>query len=154
MEDRMKAFLFWFLIMGGLIGLTGRLFGLLKISFRSASETLVLSMGIGLGAAAYAVFFIGSAGYLRPMIFIVGILFIFALGLKPLWILTNRVIKSSMETVRMAGSGTRALIVLITAVWGLSLSGALAPAIGQDELCYHLMQPKNYVRAGSIYEVP
>ena len=33
-------------------------------------------------------------------------------------------------------------------------AGALAPAIGQDELCYHLMQPKNYVRAGAVYEVP
>src|SRR3989338_4813074 len=30
----------------------------------------------------------------------------------------------------------------------------LTLSIGQDELCYHLMQPKNYVRAHAVYEVP
>ncbi len=150
----MKAVLLWFLIMGGLIGLTGRLFGLLRISFKSALETLVLSVGVGLGAAAYAVFFIGSAGTLRPTIFLAGALFIFGLGLKSFWALTNRVIEGFVETIRRAGFGTSALVMLIAAVWGLSLVGALAPAIGQDELCYHLMQPKNYVRAQAVYEVP
>lgn len=150
----MKAVLLWFLIMVGLIGFAGRLFGFLRISFKNASENLILSVGIGLGVAAYAVFFIGSAGYLKPRVFLAGSLFILGLGLRPLWVLTTRVIEGGMETIRRTGSATRALLLLTAVVWGLSLSGALAPAIGQDELCYHLMQPKNYVRAGAVYEVP
>ncbi len=124
-----------------------------RMEFGSAGERLVFSSALGLGLFAYLIFLLGlfKALYATPVLVSVVLLFMFFIrglakevyssfsGLHP------GQLKFFPDTLYILA----AAVVLI-----FSLAGALAPPVGQDELCYHLMQPKNYVNAHAVYEVP
>ncbi len=150
----MKALFFWIFILAGLTGTFSRVLGLLQLSFESCLEEAILSVGLGFGALAYTVFLVGSMGFLTQPVFAVVVAGIFILGMSPFQRVALGVFGEAVLFWKESRLWDRALILLMVAVFGLSLCGALAPAIGQDELCYHLMQPKNYVHAHAIYEVP
>ena len=149
----MKALFFWIFILVGLAGTARRVLNIFKLSFQSGLEECVLSVGLGLGAMSYLVFLVGSLGFLYAQVFVAILAGLFLVGMEPCRRMVPAASKEALSFWKESPFWNRALIILIFLVFGFSLCGSLAPAIGQDELCYHLMQPKNYVRAHAVYEV-
>ena len=150
----MKALILWAALLIGTTGTTKRFFGFLAPLKRSAADSWALLPGLGLGLLGYTVFIVGSAGFLNRQIFIGITAVLLAFGTRPFFGMAQNLFAAAGRFWRGSGFWDQSLFVLIFVVFGLTLCGALAPAIGQDELCYHLMQPKNYVRAHVVYEVP
>ena len=125
-----------------------------KSRFDSALEKLVFATALGLGYVAYLIFLLGSLALLKKNVLgawlvISGIIFI-----KPVFMLAKDAALEVRSDWRQSGAWGVVMAFVCAMVFFFALSGALAPATGQDELCYHLTQPKNYVREGRVYEVP
>lgn len=118
--------------------------------FMGRVEEFATSSALGLGAGATAILGIGSFGLSRP-VFAVSAAVLAVVGIPALALRLRRPGGPGLD--RLDGF-ERTVAVFVAIAAGLSLAAALAPATGQDELCYHLMQPKNYVRDGRIHEVP
>ena len=150
----MKAVFLWIFLMAGVAGTAKRAADFFKIPLKGSLEKMTLSLGLGLGFLAYVVFILGSLGLLyRPLFLCLGAVF-FITGFYPFREMGTGVWMGIRRLWGKSNGYERGLMLLIFAVSGLALCGALAPAIGQDELCYHLRQPKNYVHAHTVYEVP
>lgn len=130
------------------IGMGRKILNTLHCDWADNTEALVFSTALGFGLLAYLVFGLGSLGLLKSWVFVWVIGVIFALTCRD-WssVFPGVFVLPSSNLRKMIG-----FFCVLAAIF--SLMGALAPATGQDELCYHLMQPANYVRAGRIYEVP
>lgn len=118
------------------------------------AEALIFGSALGLGVLSYAVLIFGGAGWLNRPFFVLVLLIGLAAGVYELYGRARGTAVLVMQGLRSTGPLERALVAAVGAVSFLALCGALAPAIGQDELCYHLAQPRNYVREGAVYEVP
>ncbi len=145
---------FIILVLISVTGLAQIAFKLAHIPFKNSFERLIFACSLGLGGLSYLVFAIGSMGILERRTWIIAFIIIGTLMLKPV---LNAIISMPLgwlKEIRGLGiAGIVLSIAIITAIF-FGFIGALAPAIGQDELCYHLAQPKNYIREGQIYEVP
>ena len=121
--------------------------------FESSAEKLVFSSALGLGVTSYLIFIIGffKALYATPILLAIFVGLI--LSARPLADLFSEISNEFKKfKLRLFPDGVYALIA--AAILILTLAGTLAPPIGQDELCYHLAQPKNFVLAHAVYEVP
>ena len=147
MSDLLAGIMIWAASTGAML----KIFKIAKMEFHDAHEALTFSSGFGLAILAYLVFLLGSAHLLHS-----GPVAAFLLVMMALFVKTTVV-----EAVPLFKKGCYApafpevlyFSALVLAA-GFSLAGALAPATGQDELCYHLAQPKNYLRGHAIFEVP
>ena len=117
-------------------------------------EEAALSAGFGFGTVALLVFILGFFKFLYPAVFVALIAGILLLFLRFSRQILRKLGGEMAAGFRGAGFLAKFALCLAVAAALLSLCGVLAPPTGQDELCYHLTQPKNYVRAHAIYEVP
>ncbi len=145
---------FWALLTIGSTGAAAWLFDRAGVRFRDEIEKLAFSAAAGLGLLAYGTFAAGSAGFLRRETLALMAVVLFAFSARNFAALASTISARAGTSLR-AVSGFRLFLLIACAVAVFfAVAGALAPPVGQDELCYHLMQPKNYVREGRIYEVP
>ncbi len=150
----MVSVFLWGVILIASTGATLRIFRLLRVRFACVTEELVFSAAAGLGFLSYLVFFFGSFGWLyKPLwLSLIAVLFLYF----------QKVFIPVFKTAAAELSGGFQLLefwekiplAFFLVVFFCSLSGALAPATGHDELCYHLYHPKLYVQAHRIYEIP
>ncbi len=140
-------------VVAGILGTGLRITDRWKIG-ASRLERWVWTLALGLAALAYVVLAVGSAGWLRKEVFLIGLVLLLSVGLRRL----AGEFKAGAAAASSAWGGAswfeRSLVIPASTCLFFSLAAALAPAVGQDELCYHLVQPQNYVRAGEIYAVP
>ncbi len=119
------------------------------LEFADSHEALTFASGLGLGLLAYAIFALGALKLLAPLPVAALLFFLFVFSFRTLAACLTAVFKNAKPAGYSWLYLVPALVVLV-----MSLAGTLAQPIGQDELCYHLVQPKNYLRAHAIYEVP
>jgi hypothetical protein len=123
--------------------------------FLSLIEETVLSIGIGLGFCSYAVFILGTLGFLSPIILYLLIGLGLVLNIGEIGPILKKEIK--VETKK---EGERAsifqwvirVIVILSFVLGFFL--ALSPPKFYDVLDYHLGVPHQYILAGKIGYLP
>lgn len=112
------------------------------------SETLALSLGLGAGTLASALFLLGLTGLLKPLP-IAGILiaaaFYAAPSLARLWSRRRGLV---LDSVSWVSAG----LILYSLCSATIL--ALAPPTDADVMAYHLVLPKLYVQTGRIGELP
>ncbi len=152
MPDLLVGSLFWAAAWGAGLLVLRRL---VPSGFATEGERAVFASALGLGIVAYAVLIAGSAGFLfRPVLATVLMVFL-ALSRRE-WMANARGLWAEKSAAFRAVGTPLAVFAVLTggAAVLLALAGALAPATGQDELCYHLTQPKNFVREHRIYAVP
>lgn len=130
-----------------------RILKFFRMEFGSAGERLVFSSAMGLGLFAYLIFLLGifKALYATPILVSVVLLFMFFIRGLAKEVSSGF---SEFHPGRLKFFPDALYILAAAVVLIFSLAGALAPPVGQDELCYHLMQPKNYVNAHAVYVVP
>ena len=112
-------------------------------------ETLVFSIGLGLGVLAYAILLLGSVGFAYPAA-AYGLLAL-ALGVslpqaRRLLRWAKAVLCSLPEQWRALSWSERGLLGFLFLMAGLNLVGALAPPTGTDDMNYHLTLPKIYAQ--------
>lgn len=126
----------------------------LGVRYADDPEAVVFGSALGLGVLSYAVLAFGSIGLLDRAFF-AGVLVIgLVIGGQDLLTRGVGAWRAAWNGIRSLRPFERLILGAVAVVSFLSLCGALAPAIGQDELCYHLAQPRNYVRHGAVYDVP
>ena len=153
-EALMKALFLLAFLLTAILGSAGFVLNFFKIQTKNSLERLVFSLGLGLGLTAYWVYVLGSVGLLEKKIFIGFFMVLFLFGYKPFLAEAGKVIGDIKAGWQSISFWEKSLLGIVAAVSLLVLCGALAPAIGQDELCYHLTLPKNYIRAHMVYAVP
>lgn len=150
----MTDLLIWLFILVSYGAAAARLSRILGLKFADDGEEIVICLALGLGIAGYAVFIIGSMGYLfRPAMLAVSAAFLF-LGGGSFTALAGRFAAKAWRSLRGARDPlifVLGFLILTAAVF--SVFGALAPATGQDELSYHLTHPKWYVENHRVYEI-
>ncbi len=150
----MMSLMYWILCLFAGVSAGVWMIDRLKIEINSGAEKIVLAMALGHGLLAYSIFIFGSLGLLKRPIMVTFIVVVSLIFNRSLILFFRNWMGDAIKDVSALGLFQKILISIAVIVALFSLAGALAPAVGQDELCYHLMQPKNYVRAGAIYEVP
>ena len=131
----------------------------LGLGQRLSLETLILSLGLGLGGLAYLVLACGFLGLLQPTALAL-VFAALAIGLRaelaelakalPVWgraLLAERRLLQRDWILRLAVPMAE-LTVLILAV------RALAPPIAYDAIVYHLAGPREFLRLGRLAPVP
>lgn len=129
--------LFWICLLGG--GLGYRCLSWLKLEALSTAETVVLSLGLGLGGLGLVTFGLGVAGWLYQWVFLM-----LSLGLSvmlwPSWQ------KLYHHRPQFQGSWPSKVIMLYLGLMGsLTLLMALLPPTDWDGLLYHLNAPKLFI---------
>ena len=121
----------------------------------TVTEKFIFSLGIGFGVAAYLVFLAGQINILYAGVFIPVILAVCLLSCRRLPGGLCRV-ASFVKGFRITSLSLfeKMLIMLLFGVFAFSLAGALAPAIGNDSLAYHLYHPRIFIETHSIAHIP
>ena len=145
-------FIFIFIFIG-IIGI-GR-FGLKTagLTFTDTLEEFVFSSALGLGLLAYIVFVLGSCKLLYKPVFIIYLALIFLLFWRPSFAFFKVFFNQSLFLIKECSLWQKILLIFTLPMIFFALFGALAPPTGQDELCYHLAQTNNYLRAHAVYDV-
>lgn len=150
----MNAVLGWMILTTGSTGLILRLFERLQLPFRSALEKIVFAASLGLAFMSYLVFVVGLAGFLHRTLFLMLGVTIFIIGFAPFLNTARPLFISVAGFFRDSGRMEKLILILATIVFLLAWTGAMSPPTGQDELCYHLAHPKEFVRSGAVYAMP
>lgn len=119
------------------------------------AEDFVFSSGLGLGILGYAVYIIGSFGFLYPRPIIIS-LFLFALLAAPYVYSFIRKLDwlSAAKAAVSLGLFEKFLLAAIIAISSMCLFGSMAPEIGNDALVYHLHHPKIFIQNHKIGYIP
>ncbi len=153
MSPAVEALLLMFCVMTGICGAGLRLTDRFGANM-GESERCVWVSGLGLAAMGYVVLIVGSVGLLFKPVLLGLLVLLLAFGAKRFMQSIRRLSSKGIAAFRSAGLLEKLLVIPVVAALFLSWAGALAPAVGQDELCYHLVQPKNFVQAHAVYAVP
>ena len=135
------------------IGLGERLLEWLGVRTASDGERVALAGGLGLGALSYGFLALGLVGLLRPVFIwmMLGLAAILAWPQARRWPARWR---ENWPALRALGFFERLGITLIIAMLAMVLVRGLAPVTDYDGLAYHLVVPRDYVRAGRIFPYP
>lgn len=149
--------LFSLLLAGG-IGLLGiavgeRLLEWLGVRPASSGERVVLAGGLGLGTLGYGFLALGLVGLLRPLA-IWAMLALAAVWARPQVRRWPARWRESRAALRPPSFFERLGLTLIIAMLAIVLVRDLAPVTDYDGLAYHLVVPRNYLRAGGIVPYP
>ena len=147
------------------IGLSGIALGewlldTLGIRLPTDGERLAFTGGVGLGAMGYGLLALGFVGLLRPW----AIWTMLALAAFLSWSQVRRWL--TRRRSNLAGASQRSLFAaapgfferlgatLVIAMVAVVLVRGLAPVTDYDGLTYHLVVPRDYLRAGRIFSYP
>ncbi len=131
-----------------------------RISADSFIEKTLFALGLGLGALAYSIYFLGLIGVLyRAVLWIFTISIVFLLARRAY---SNFIIIYAKLTEyfknndfrRRTSVFSKLLLFLLLLHIALNLIGALAPEIGFDALWYHLSIPEIYTADHRISFIP
>jgi hypothetical protein len=158
-----SAFLSLLLATGmGLLGvaLGERLLDWLGVRPATSGERLALVGGLGLGTLGYGFLALGLVGLLRPPA--IGAMFVLAAVLAwpqvRRWPACWREKRATLFQRRLftAASGLfeRLGVTLVIAMLVIVLVRGLAPVTDYDGLAYHLVVPRDYLRAGRVFPRP
>lgn len=144
-------FLLFVFILATAIG--RKLFHIFKFEFSGICEEFVFSCGIGLGIIAFFILIIGLLKVLYWWVFSLFLLLVI-LWTIPEIIENMKTIFSGPKKLRyVKGKLNWLLIALLFAAIILTLIGALAPPIGNDELAYHIAYPKIFIENHAIEHI-
>jgi len=135
------------------VGLGERLLEWLGIRTTSGGEHVALAGGLGLGALSYGFLALGLAGLLRPVF----IWMMLALAAILAWPQARRwpaLWRENRPLLHVPGFFERLGITLVIAMLAIVLVRGLSPVTDYDGLAYHLVVPRDYVRAGRIFPYP
>jgi len=130
-----------------------RLLEWLRVRPAGSGERVVLAGGLGLGALSYGFLALGLMGLFRPA-FIWTMLAIAAVLAWPQVQRWPARWRDNRPTLRSPGFFERLGITLIIAMLAIVLVRGLAPVTDYDGLAYHLVVPRDYLRAGRILPYP
>ena len=119
----------------------------------SGGERVALAGGLGLGSLSYGFLALGLAGLLRP-VFIWTMLALAAVLAWPQIRRWPARWRENRPALRPPGFFERVGITLIVAMLAIVLVRGLAPVTDYDGLAYHLVVPRDYLRAGRILPYP
>lgn len=153
MSVAVSALLLGLCVMAGVTGTAIRIAERFRLQ-GGLLERFVWCASIGLAGMAYLVLAVGSAGWLRKEVFVAVLVLLLAIGARKTFLLARELAVRGIRAFRSAGWFEKILVLPVAAALFFSLAAALAPAVGQDELCYHLAQPQNFIREQAVYPVP
>jgi hypothetical protein len=140
--------------MGGLgVGVGERLLDWLGIRPVTNGERLVFAGGLGLGALGYSFLALGLVGLLQPL----AIWATLALAAVWVWPQVRRWPsrwRGMRASLRAPGFFERLGSTLVVAMLVIVVARGLAPVTDYDGLTYHLVVPREYLRAGRIFPRP
>ncbi len=119
----------------------------------SSVENMVFAAGIGFGLLSYSVFILGAFQCLYPS-FIYGLVILASITSLAGWITIPKqvIAESGFKTdIPLQDKG---LYILLAFFLCFGLFFVLTPAIGNDELTYHLAVPKLYIENHGFYFIP
>ncbi|MGC9332602.1 MAG: hypothetical protein ACP5JJ_00520, partial [Anaerolineae bacterium] len=156
LEAPVSAFLSCLLALGIVligIGLGWRLLNLLRIQPATGGERIVLAGGLGLGGLSYSFLTLGLIGLLRPWAVFVILVLAAVCSWSPLkhWLTRWR---GKAADLSVPGLFVRLGVTLTGVMVLIVLVRGLAPVTDYDGLAYHLVVPRNYLRAGRILPYP
>jgi hypothetical protein len=122
-----------------------RLTRLLRISFASPGEELILVTGVGLGLLSFLVLILGLAGLLYKWVF-------YGLSAALFLVLFSDVVATcrAVWTCRRVDKPPLLLALYLAITLGLAFLVALTPPIDWDGLFYHLTGPRLYIEQHRI----
>lgn len=127
-------------------GLGGRLLSLFDVSV-SAGERFIFSLGLGFGALAYLMLFLGAAGALHKSFILPAFLIASAVSAYSIriWTFRARALGSELAEISKLGLAWKALAFLGALFLLLNIVMAFVPEIFYDSLVYHLAVPNYYL---------
>ena len=124
-----------------------------RFSGYASALSFFLQGALGLGILGLAIFFLGLAGFFRPMIFAAGMIlaaFVFFPDVRRWWASW----KEAFSLLGEMGKFDAALLAGIAFLLTTSFLTSLAPPVAFDSLVYHFTLPKAYLQMGRIAYLP
>lgn len=134
-------------VLAGAIGLGRLVLRHTRTPVQGSCEAIALAAAIGLATIGLGVFALAGCRQLTPMAIGV-ILAAAALAGLAGWRTPLALPPSAATSLPLIEKLAAALLVVVL---GSCLAGALTPAVGTDELTYHLAAPKTYLRHGGFF---
>jgi hypothetical protein len=121
----------------------------------SLLEDFVFSSALGFGVVGYLVYTVGSLGFLRRGPILIFLIAGFLLSLFPgIRFVRGLKFRKIVNAFLELGEFEKFLSYILILIPAISFFGAMAPAIGNDALAYHLQHSKIFVERGSIGLIP
>ena len=115
-----------------------------------AGKAAYIAVPLGMGAAAYSIYFLGSMGIIHRW----ELLAVFLLAVIVAIFFRKKRFSPDTENTGKALPGEKGAFLIILLFSGISLFGALTPPVGTDSLCYHLGIPSKFIMQGKVGFVP
>lgn len=125
----------------------------LRITFVSSGESVVFSIGIGIGILSYSIFVLGALQLLYPLAVYILIGLCAALSFVGWRRFPCPLERAPALKPRLSFWDQCAGIILVVCLL-LGLPLVLTPAIGNDALIYHLAVPKLFLKNHGFYFIP
>ncbi len=145
---------FLILVIGLTMALGARILGRLNPQAMSNPEKLVFGFALGSGALAYAVLGLGFAGWLSRAgvsLLLLGLAWWLSPRLAQLAKEFGTLPRRALEMWKCLAGLERAIAVAALAIALLAFIHSLTPPSDYDGLMYHLLGPKLFLEAGSLY---
>lgn len=152
----MSDFILWIFVTVALGGFAKRMSMFFKWEFTNSGESILFCSALGLGIGGYGIFMMGSVGLLYQKWIASILVFFLILGTRDFLKDVQRFGQSILYALKESLADKWILLIAasVLVVVFFTITGALAPPTGQDELSYHLVHPKLYAQRHAVFEVP